>query len=141
MESQFKVKIIGGKLVHVPAYDYVKEHGRRGNRPYNAQQLPGRYDTLQKTDQTKVHHPANYLESINNGGYRRVSYQSRSLGSGPRNMIGVGSPGLSQSTTNLSQRVSNQLEAEKNKLRVQEQLYTSSLALEPVIQGKSIPCF
>ena len=150
MDSKFKVKIIGGKLVHVPDFDYVREYGSN-NLQQKHWNLPQRYGNLPQSNQPKIssRYQAKYLESNvhqrhDGRSYKDMSYVSRSLPNDarPGNAMSVGAyntrGNLTQYSLNLDQRVNNQLEAERNKRRAQEQLYNSSLALDPVAAGN---CF
>jgi len=147
MKSNFKVKIIGGKLVQVPDFDYAKEYENANFRQKSGhQRKPECYEILPQANQavTAKYSPRK-LEPIAshdiNGGkvYRSMSYKGRRFSNEYGPIIGKPMPQIAssnrgnivQSTLAMEQRLSNQFEAERNKHRAQQQLYSSSLEPGP----------
>ena len=147
MKSHFKVKIIGGKLVQVPDFDYAKEYGDTHFRQKSGRQRRLEcYDILPQPNQamTAKYSPKK-LEPIAsnniNGGkvYPSISYKGRRFSNDYGPVIGKPMPHIAsstrgnivQSTLAMEQRLNNQFEAERNKHRAQQQLYSSSLEPGP----------
>ena len=176
MASNFKVKIIGGKLVHVPEFDYLQEYDRRlcEQQRAPAKHPAERYGspleakrTMMTRSQPQIssfgHLPEGYEifsqpakvsnrtanQSISRDFLRwddgickdTSSCKTRTFPNEERDdgkNSGDGKlyrSGLANSNPVLDLRVSNHRQAEKNKQRAKEQLYSSSLALDPVPSG------
>lgn len=153
MKSQFKVKIIGGRLIHVPDFNYVKEY-ENGYPKQTArhQNPPESYDYLSQINKAKTYrYPANYLEpngpqDYNDEMHNHMSYKSRSFQYDPNRADANLAP-LSaswkrgnqvQPAPGLDQRLVNRLEAERNKRRAEQELYGSTLEADAVPRGNII---
>ena len=151
MKSKFKVKIIGGKLVHVPDYDYVKEYGN-----YHMKQLarqsnfPENNGRLSQMNQKQIsRYPVAYIDphvpqSRDDYAMRsQLSYSGRDILFDPvaldENKLSFcvrnGRGNTLEANHTLDQRVANHFEAERNKRKVQQQLYNSSLEFGPIPTG------
>eukprot|EP00112_Aurelia_sp_Birch-Aquarium-sp1_P001140 Seg1118.1 transcript_id=Seg1118.1/GoldUCD/mRNA.D3Y31 product="hypothetical protein" protein_id=Seg1118.1/GoldUCD/D3Y31 len=173
--NRFKTKIIGGKLVHVPDFDYVREYDQNvvQSRNEGIKQLPQGYgNTSEYTakpqelnylgDQSRKE---GYMQGRNQGGKRamvgtngerspfaglltggkisqfgsnedrrkminfpKIGNNIRSTGGQYESMIDRGEV----RDVALDQRVSNRMEAERNRRKIQAQIQGSSLVLDPV---------
>ena len=149
MKSQFKVKIIGGRLVHVPDFDYVKEY-ENGHPKQTArrQNLPESNVNLSQINKKAYSYPGNYVEAngpqnYDDGMPKHMSYKSGSFQYDP-NGVDASPLGVNRRRGNyvppsssLDQRLVNRLEAERNKRRAQQELYGSTLEADPVSRGNA----
>ncbi|XP_065063836.1 uncharacterized protein LOC135690260 [Rhopilema esculentum] len=121
--SQYRTKIVGGKLVQVPDFDYVKEYNQ-GFNPFSQQS----FSKYQKSRHNYHKYGSSDGPRFDRGLLDTEKQLYMRNGALPNK--------LTTSSLDLDQRRSNQLQAERNKRRAQEQLQSSSLVLDPIENDK-----